>query len=349
MAAAKYHVFLSSSLDDLKAERRELEKLIIELGAVPSGSELFDWGDETGRGVIKKTIREADYFVSLAAHRRGAVTGTASAPELEYHYARKCGVPVIALVIDEKARRKAGKKESDAGEARALEAFKRRLLGGVYETWLNIADLTGKARLLLTREMNLNPRPGWVRGGDAARPEVANELARLLAENEALKRLLRTGGTDAASATGQARHALKVLAANKISLSFYYDAGKNWENTQEFRYLALYRLLAPELVHRKSAAEVSRFLGNILNPDLTRKVRGNFPVPSNTVKKALADFGLLKLVRCAAENEGNEAWELTGFGQEVFAVHRLRVLERALKKKAAIETALETKGEAAGE
>ena len=93
---------------------------------------------------------------------------------------------------------------------------------------------------------------------------------------------------------------LKTLAANRISLSFWYISGENWENTKVFRYLRLFRLLTPELSTPKTAAELSHFLGNILNPDLSKLVRKDFPTPSNTIKKIMTDFVLLKLVRCSA-------------------------------------------------
>ena len=57
-----------------------------------------------------------------------------------------------------------------------------------------------------------------------------------------------------------------------------------------------------------------------------------YPTPSNTIKKIMADFTLLKLVKCSGSGE-NEAWGMTEFGQEVFAAYRLRQMERPLKAK----------------
>jgi hypothetical protein len=83
--------------------------------------------------------------------------------------------------------------------------------------------------------------------------------------------------------------------------------------------------------------EISRFLGNVLNPDLEKTVRRNYPTPSNTIKKIMADFSLLKLVKCtggAAEGGGDsEIWETTEYGKELYALYRMRQLERAFIKK----------------
>jgi hypothetical protein len=186
--------------------------------------------------------------------------------------------------------------------------------------------------------MTLNPRPGWVRASEAVRPSVANELARLIEENENLRSRVRAGdGELVGRVREQMKHALKILAANRVSLSFYYVSGDNWENTRKFRYLRIFKLLVPELTLGKTTAEISRFLGNILNPDLEKTVRKDYPVPSNTIKKIMADLCLLRLARTtsgAAERGGdNEAWEATEYGKEAYAAYRMHQLERVLRKQ----------------
>jgi hypothetical protein len=131
----------------------------------------------------------------------------------------------------------------------------------------------------------------------------------------------------------QMKRALKVLALNKTALSFYYTAGENWENTRKFRYLRLFKLLAPELSLGKSAGEISRFLGNVLNPDLEKTVRKDYPTPSNTIKKIMADFALLKLVKSSGSGGDREIWEITEYGKELYSAYRMRQLERAFLNK----------------
>jgi hypothetical protein len=73
-------------------------------------------------------------------------------------------------------------------------------------------------------------------------------------------------------------------------------------------------------------------LGKVLNPDLEKTVRKNYPTPSNTIKKLLSDFALLKLVQYSCQG-GREVWKITGYGQEVYAAYRIRQMERAFTKK----------------
>ncbi|MDR1574598.1 MAG: DUF4062 domain-containing protein [Treponema sp.] len=322
----QYHLFVGSTLDDLKNERRELFRIIMELGHVPLTAEYIDPSEKDSRRLLQKTIEECDYFVALSAYRYAA--------ETEYAIAVQKGIPVIALIIDEKARWKASKKETDAEMIQKVAEYQRKLRAGAHETWLGTADLCQKAQSVLIREMNLNPRAGWVRGDEAIRPLVANELARLSGENDMLRRQIKIGsGEMVARLREQMRKALKLLALNTAPLSFYYVSGDNWENTRQFRYLRIFKLLAPELALGKTTSEVSRFLGTVLNPDLEKTVRKDYPTPSNTIKKIMADFELLRLVKCAnSGNAGDEIWEITEYGKELYSTYRLRQLEKALKR-----------------
>ena len=329
----KYFVFISSTQDDLKAERRELIRIVSELGATPITMDAYDITQEDDCQIIRKSIEECDYFISLTAHKGGEAVGKTFAKEMEYSFAVKAGIPVLALIISGKARWKASKKEKTPAAAKALEAFKKKLEGHTHETWINLGDLKQKALFLLTREMNLNPRGGWVPSGYAADPSVANELSRLIRENELFRSQAQMEGTDMVkNLQEQIRHTLKVLVANRISLSFYYTDGENWENTRVFRHLKLFKLLSPELSTPKTVLDISRFLGNILNPDLEKTVRRDYPTPSNTIKKIMTDLVLLKLVKPSWPG-GNEGWEITEYGKETFATYRLRHMNRALKSQ----------------
>jgi hypothetical protein len=329
----KYHIFISSTFDDLKIERQELAKIIIELGHIPITMDNFDFDDKDDRRIIRKGIEESDYFLALAAHKYGAQEGKISIQEADYIHAVKNGVPVIAFIIDEKARWKSSKKEKDPKALRALELFKNKLGSHPRETWTNTADLCRKAQSLLIQEMNLNPQEGWVRSAQAIAPSVVNELSRLSSENEELKNHIRMeNGEIITKVKERMKHALKVLAVNRAVLSFYYAQGGNWENARKFQYLRLFKLLVPELSVGKTTADLSRFLGRILNPDLEKTVRKDYPTPSNTIKKIMADFVLLKLVKCSGSGD-DEVWEITEYGKEIYSAYRMRQLERAFIKK----------------
>ncbi|GHV41403.1 hypothetical protein AGMMS49546_17190 [Spirochaetia bacterium] len=336
----KYLIYIGSGLDDLKNERRELPRIIMELGHIPVSADCLDPAEENSAALVNKTIGECDYYISLIAHRYSGPI------EAEYTEAINCGLPVLALIIDEKARWKGTKKEKEPEIIRKMDDFKAELRTNPHETWINTADLRQKAQRLLIQAINLDPRQGWVPAAQAISPSLANEIARLSTENEELKKRFRMENNKILDRLReQIKHALKVLALNGASISFHYTPGENWENTRKFRYLRIFRVLAPELSLGKTTVEISRFLGNVLNPDLEKTVRKDYPTPSNTVKKIMADLALLKLVKCTGGDTENaahiasagsgdkEIWEITEFGKELYAVYRLRQLERALAKK----------------
>ncbi|GHU84215.1 hypothetical protein FACS189473_0870 [Spirochaetia bacterium] len=325
----KYHIFISSTHDDLKNERLALCRIIFELGHIPICMDPFDITDKNGWRTIKKNIGECDYFLALTAHRYGLLPDGSGSAEIEYAQALKMEIPVLALVIAGKARWKGTKKEVDPKLIAALDEFKEKLRTHPHAEWTTMQDLKQNARELLTQEMFLNPRGGWAPGIERAGPDVANALGRLVAENEDLKRQVVIQGGDERQWQKKMRHTLELLAANKITLSFFYAPGENWENTIRCRYLRLFKLLVPELYLGKTTSELSRFLGSILNPDLTRSVRRDYPTPSNTIKKIMTDLNLLKLVHYTSGGS-EEVWELTEYGKELYTLYRLRQFEHGV-------------------
>jgi hypothetical protein len=330
----KYHVFISSTSEDLKSERIAVSRIIFELGHIPVCMDSVDITEKNGWRIIKKNIGEADYFLSLVAHKYGALPEEAKVPgsstEIEYAQALKMEIPVIAAIIGEKARWKASKKEKDPKILESLNDFKDKLRTHAHTEWSTMADLKQNIRELLTQEFSLNPRNGWAPGAERAGPAVANAMGRLMVDNETLRRQIAVQGGGRTRWQKNMRRTLVLLNNNRSSLSFYYTDGENWENTIKCRYLRLFKLLVPEIYLGKTTSELSRFLGSILNPDLDRAIRKDYPTPSNTIKKIMADLHLLKLVHYTP-GDGEEIWEVTDYGKELYTLYRLRQFEKTSK------------------
>jgi len=334
----KHHIFIGSTLDDLKSERKELFRVVMELGHIPVSADYLDESARNAPKLLQRVIEECDYFIALVAHKYSAKDGSALPLIAEHAIAARAGVPVLGLVIDEKARWKPVKKEKSTQFIHKLNDFKLKLRGGPCESWHNTPELCQKAQSILVQEFSILGRPGWVRSDRTIEPKVANELSRLSSENSALRRQFHTEDRELdAKLVEDLNHTLKILEMNRVSLSFYYETGDNWENTRQFRDIRIFKILVPELAIGKSTAEISRFLGTVLNPDLSKTVRKDYPTPSNTIKKIMADFSVLNLVRCVNEDEAktaDEVWEITGHGKDIYSIYRKRQLEKALAKKA---------------
>src|ERR1043166_8760636 len=67
----RYHV--SSTYEDLRAERQQATQAILEAGFFPSGMELFPASDDAQWELIKRVIEESDYYVVIVAGRYGSL------------------------------------------------------------------------------------------------------------------------------------------------------------------------------------------------------------------------------------------------------------------------------------
>jgi hypothetical protein len=222
MAATKYQVFVSSTYEDLKAERDEVMKAVLELGHIPVGMEMFSAADEDSWKIIARTIEASDYFVVLVAHRYGSVDEKGLGyTEKEYDHATAQGVPTLGFVLSDSAAWPADRIERDEPLRRSLGAFKAKVRGRYVSFWENSDDLYGKVSIALVKQIAANPRPGWIRADQtASSPQVMSELARLSKENAELRARLEAAGaqTQATDAAATAWRAFFSLVSRYDSL-----------------------------------------------------------------------------------------------------------------------------------
>lgn len=185
----KYQIFLSSTFEDLKDERQQVVKAILEMGHIPVGMEMFSAGDEEQWELIARAIDQSDYYVVIVAHRYGSTTENGLGyTEKEYDYAVRTGVPVLGFVIDKSAPWPADKMESDKQKAAALERFRLKVREKHVAFWKDGRDLYGQAAIALGKQIHSRPQPGWVPATEAASPAVTEEMSRLSKENADLRK-----------------------------------------------------------------------------------------------------------------------------------------------------------------
>ena len=187
-ADRKYQVFISSTYADLIEERRAVTEVILSMGHIPVGMELFEAGNEDQWSYIRNRILEVDYYLLVVAERYGS-TGPdgLSYTEMEYRYAVEQGVPIAALLLHSKARENWPAAKIDFDRRKKLEAFRKRCQERLVSYWSDSGTLTTKCQLALTGMIRRFPRPGWISGDQAVSPQLAMELARLSGENARLR------------------------------------------------------------------------------------------------------------------------------------------------------------------
>jgi Domain of unknown function (DUF4062) len=131
-----YKVFVSSTFNDLREERAEVQKALLKLNCLPVGMELFPAADDDTWDFIKEQINDSDYYVVVVGGRYGSLAPDGlSFTEKEYDYAREREVPSIGFVHADRNAIVYGKTENDAKLVAKLEAFitKRRFKSEVQQ------------------------------------------------------------------------------------------------------------------------------------------------------------------------------------------------------------------------
>lgn len=186
MSTVKYQVFISSTYEDLKTERDEVIKAILEMGHIPVGMEMFSAADEEQWKLIARQIDQSDYYIVIVAYRYGSVIGKKSYTEKEYDYAVKQKIPVLGFIIEDSACWPNDRIESDSNKSKSLKEFKEKIKRKLVGFWSSKEDLGGKVSRSLIKLITTNPRPGWIRTSETVGLEVVSEMSRLSSENARL-------------------------------------------------------------------------------------------------------------------------------------------------------------------
>ena len=124
----KHQIFISSTYEDLKDERKAIFEAILEEGHIPAGMELFATSEKNQWSYITERIEDCDYYILIVAHRYGSVDDDGiSFTEKEYQYALEKNIPIMAFIIDEKAPTDGTKYEKDTTKLNGLLKFKETI------------------------------------------------------------------------------------------------------------------------------------------------------------------------------------------------------------------------------
>lgn len=146
----KYQIFVSSTYEDLKEERDQAIKAILEMGHIPVGMEMFSAADEEQWQLIARQIEATDYYVIIVGHRYGSETTEGiSYTEKEFDYAKTCGIPTLGFVIDDKAPWPADRIDKDSKKKNKLDKFKTKVKSKLVQFWNKKEIYTGKSLYLL--------------------------------------------------------------------------------------------------------------------------------------------------------------------------------------------------------
>jgi hypothetical protein len=340
----KYQIFLSSTYQDLRDEREQVLKAILEMGHIPVGMEMFSASDEEQWAIIKRQIDQSDYYVVLLAHRYGS-TGEkgASYTEMEYDYAVETGIPVLGFVIEDTAAWPMDRREEDTKKQKRLSAFKLKVKKRLVNFWQNKDELHGKVSIALVKATTAYPRPGWVQATAVNGPEVMRELTRLSSENANLRNELDKILKLRDEQHDEVRIVIKVLSVNTRKIRVRKTA--TWETGQDCsQTLAdLFHYAAPNLISENTPLGVAQNLALKL---VGKGYYKEWPIGKNIVSDIIADFAALDLLEPSRKkhsvSDSNDYWSLTKLGKQVLKQFRRVRLEEG------IESVIEPNDDSAG-
>ena len=161
----KYTVFVSSTYEDLKEERQEVMKALLEMDCIPCGMEYFPATEDKTLRYIKRIIDDCDYYVLILGGKYGSTDAKGmSYTEKEYRYAKKQKIPMISFIRSDLDSLPRAKCELDPVKAERLEEFQKMASDKkVCRFWSNKDGLARAVTSSMKQLVQDTPRNGWVR------------------------------------------------------------------------------------------------------------------------------------------------------------------------------------------
>lgn len=151
----RYQVFVSSTYEDLRAERQEVMQALLALDCIPTGMEFFPAADESQWALIRRVIRACDYYIVIIGKKYGTLgPGGKSYTEMEYKHASSIGKPVMAF-LEASPESKGDQALADFREL----AKKSRLV----RFWSDPQELAREVTQAITHAKQTKPGGGWIR------------------------------------------------------------------------------------------------------------------------------------------------------------------------------------------
>lgn len=255
--SVRHQIFVSSTFTDLVEERAEVIQAVWELDCIPTGMEAFVASNESQWDVIKRVIDESDYYVLIIGGRYGSVTDDGiSYTEKEYNYAKQLSIPVLAFVHENPSEISVGKSEKGEGPRLKLEAFRQRVMNDhPIRTWKSATELGSIVSRSLSREIKVNPRPGWIRNDGSSPIALLEQINKINTENQDLRdkiSIIQNIEPDGTLESGDDE--VEVYGSRSIRKSGEPSTRKPWKSTVSWD--DLFRDIGPALINETTEEDL---------------------------------------------------------------------------------------------
>ena len=174
-----YQVFVSSTYEDLKNERKEVQEILIRCNCLPRGMELFNASNKSQWKIITEVIDSCDYFVLLIAGKYGSIDKNIniSYTRKEFEYAKEKKIPIVAFIRDDIDSLSASKVERDPVRIKLLLDFIELVKDNrVINFWREKKDLSLKLYTSIQQLKVDSPGVGYFKSSEIPSRFFDNEI-----------------------------------------------------------------------------------------------------------------------------------------------------------------------------
>lgn len=340
----KYQVFVSSTYQDLSAERQEIMHALLELDCIPSGMELFPAANEDQWSLIKGVIDECDYYIVVIAGRYGSLGPNGlSYTEMEYRYAIDASKPVIAFLHKEPdsiPSKLCEQTEEGKLKLREFRALAEKKMCKYWSTASELGSVVSRSLIMLQKK---HPGIGWIRGDHVSSVEASTEILKLRRKIEELESEIAESQTNAPKGTeslaqGDDNFSIQCKFESrevKTHQTFLWD----WEIDATWN--EIFYEISPLMMHEASNIQLSSRFGDFVSRRIkevvpkSKEFAGHEYIKSVTFDRsdfetALVQLNALGLIAQSVKNRSvkdrGTYWTLTPYGSSV--MNRLRAIPK---------------------
>lgn len=351
----RYQVFVSSTYEDLQAERQEVMHALLELDCMPAGMELFPAANDDQWTLIKKVIDDSDYYIVIIGGRYGSVGEDGiSYTEKEYRYALKVEKPIIAFLYKDPGTLQVNKTESTEEGKKKLIAFRDLVQKKMCKYWMSPAELGSVASRSLIQLIKSNPGIGWIKADQISSEEATKEILRLRQLVDELQTNINKSRITPPKDIEQLAQGNDVTLIN-VRISAIRGQEWNPQDSGNFKdrlpttwnkiFSAIGPILIDECSEKKLRSHLNSFVSsefsvNEFNSETLKEIKNrnlkiqNLSIEENdfqTIKIQLRALGLMTMSQRKNRSVKDTAtyWTLTPYGDEI--MNRLRAIKRPSK------------------
>lgn len=315
----KYQVFVSSTYQDLKEERKEVIQALLELDCIPVGMELFPATDDDQWTLIKELIDESDYYILIIGGRYGSLNNNGiSYTQMEYEYANKISIPTISFLHKNPGNITVSKTDKDTNKQNLLEEFRSLAGKKLVKFWESPEELGSVVSRSLVKLIKTKPRTGWVKADKISSDEANLEILRLKEHIQHLEEEIKSSTEFDTSTLSQGDDKLKIGYSYNKTINSNYKTD-NIEITWNDLFSKTCTILIDEAKEDEYQDHINKYIKFLLKKN-NNDVYAVFIILDN-FKSILIQFKALGLIEKSIKKRSlknaSTYWKLTTKGDEL--------------------------------